>query len=69
MDRFPGNLVGVGTERLVGSAASTKYGEGHAIEHGESFGQARPASVMAILVPPAIFCEEQGVLHVPVVAD
>lgn len=39
-----------------------------AIEHGQAFSQAGPASVMPILIPPAVFGEEVAVLDLPVVA-
>lgn len=49
-------------------AQEAQDGDGGGGEIGEPFGDAWPARPMPILVPPAIFHEEQAILDLPVVA-
>lgn len=65
----PGDVVGPGSQRLIGWVAATQHGDGCAVKYRQAISQARATSRMSVLVPPAIFEKEVAVLDLPMIAD
>src|SRR6187401_1847542 len=63
------NVVGESAEGLGGGAKDAQDHGGGGREMGQPLGKTRAAGPVAVLVPPAVFEEEDAVLNLPVIAD
>jgi len=65
---IPINVIGVGAEWFRGVAEEAEDHGGGGGEVSQPFREARPASPVTVLIPPAVLDEEDAVFDLPVIA-
>lgn len=65
----PGDVVGLGSERLGGRLTATQDRNCRTVQHGQTVGQAGTTRGVPVLVPPAVFEKEVAIFDLPMIAD